>query len=97
MPLSITKDNPIVSRCYAFDESTAQFFVKDTEHPYEQEKPFDWIRGYQVGGKSLLWWRQTQRWSQHDFEGPARDGYAVDWPLRYPDICLLYTSDAADE
>ena len=91
MPLSITKDNPVVSRCYAFDESTAQFFVKDTEHPYEQEKPFDWIRGYQVGGKSLLWWRQTQRWSQHDFEGPARDGYAVDWPLRYPDIAPWYS------
>ena len=63
MPLSVTKDNPVVSRCYAFDESTQHFFVKDTEHPYVQEKPFDWIRGYQVGGKSLLWWRQTQRWS----------------------------------
>jgi len=59
MPLSVTKDNPVVSRCYAFDESTAHFFVKDIEHPYVQEKPFDWIRGYQVGGKSLLWWRQT--------------------------------------
>ncbi len=91
LPLSITKDNPVVSRCYAFDESTAQFFVKDTEHPYEQEKPFDWIRGYQVGGKSLLWWRQTQRWSQHDFEGPARDGYAVDWPIRYPDLAPWYS------
>jgi choline dehydrogenase-like flavoprotein len=91
LPLSITKDNPVVSRCYAFDESTAQFFVKDKEHPYEQEKPFDWIRGYQVGGKSLLWWRQTQRWSQHDFEGPARDGYAVDWPIRYPDLAPWYS------
>jgi len=91
MPLSVTKDNPVVSRCYAFDESTAHFFVKDTEHPYVQEKPFDWIRGYQVGGKSLLWWRQTQRWSQHDFEGPARDGYAVDWPIRYNDIAPWYS------
>jgi choline dehydrogenase-like flavoprotein len=91
MPLSITKDNPVVSRCYAFDESTAHFFAKDTEHPYVQEKPFDWIRGYQVGGKSLLWWRQTQRWSQHDFEGPARDGYAVDWPIRYNDIAPWYS------
>jgi len=91
MPLSVTKDNPVVSRCYAFDESTAHFFVKDTDHPYVQEKPFDWIRGYQVGGKSLLWWRQTQRWSQHDFEGPARDGYAVDWPIRYNDIAPWYS------
>ncbi|MDO3625545.1 GMC oxidoreductase [Mucilaginibacter sp. BT774] len=91
MPLSVTKDNPVVSRCYAFDESTQHFFVKDTEHPYIQEKPFDWIRGYQVGGKSLLWWRQTQRWSAHDFEGPARDGYAVDWPIRYNDLAPWYS------
>ncbi|HVW16059.1 MAG TPA: GMC family oxidoreductase [Mucilaginibacter sp.] len=91
MPLSVTEANPVVSRCYAFDESTQHFFVKDTEHPYVQEKPFDWIRGYQVGGKSLLWWRQTQRWSQHDFEGPARDGYAVDWPIRYNDIAPWYS------
>jgi choline dehydrogenase-like flavoprotein len=91
MPLSVTEENPSVSRCYAFDESTQHFFVKDTEHPYIQEKPFDWIRGYQVGGKSLLWWRQTQRWSAHDFEGPARDGYAVDWPIRYNDIAPWYS------
>ncbi|MCQ6959997.1 GMC oxidoreductase [Mucilaginibacter aquariorum] len=91
MPLSVTKDNPVISRCYAFDESTAHFFVKDTDHPYIQEKPFDWIRGYQVGGKSLLWWRQTQRWSAHDFEGPARDGYAVDWPIRYNDLAPWYS------
>src|SRR5438045_7558233 len=67
------------------------FFVKDTEHPYVQEKPFDWIRGYQVGGKSLLWARQTQRWSDFDFEGPARDGFAVDWPIRYKDIAPWYS------
>ncbi|RYZ31494.1 MAG: GMC family oxidoreductase, partial [Sphingobacteriales bacterium] len=60
-------------------------------HPYIQEKPFDWIRGYQVGGKSLLWARQTQRWSDFDFEGPARDGFAVDWPIRYKDIDSWYS------
>jgi hypothetical protein len=49
------KENPIVSRCYAFNEGTQHFFVKDKEHPYIQHKPFDWIRGYQVGGKSLMW------------------------------------------
>src|SRR5688572_30190720 len=49
MPLSVTTENPVVSRCYAFEEATEQFFVKDKEHPYIQEKPFDWIRGYQVG------------------------------------------------
>ncbi|MCU0327124.1 MAG: FAD-binding protein, partial [Spirosomaceae bacterium] len=62
LPLDIRKENPIVGKCYAFYEGTQQFFVKDKEHPYIQEKPFDWIRGYQVGGKSLLWARQTQRW-----------------------------------
>ena len=91
MPLNITKENPVVSRCYAFSEATQHFFVKDTEHPYIQEKPFDWIRGYQVGGKSLLWARQTQRWSKYDFEGPARDGFAVDWPIRYDDLAPWYS------
>jgi choline dehydrogenase-like flavoprotein len=83
--------NPIVSRCYAFYEGSDHFFVKDAEHPYVQEKPFDWIRAYQVGGKSLLWARWTQRWSQYDFEGPARDGFAVDWPIRYKDIAPWYS------
>src|SRR5690606_23197228 len=55
MPYSIKKENPIVSRCYAFKEDAAHFFVKDREHPYIETKPFDWIRGYQVGGKSLIW------------------------------------------
>jgi choline dehydrogenase-like flavoprotein len=83
VPQKIQEENPVVSRCYAFREDAMHFFVKDTEHPYVQEKPFDWIRGYQVGGKSLLWARQVQRWSDFDFEGPARDGFAVDWPIRY--------------
>ncbi|MEO6732119.1 MAG: GMC family oxidoreductase [Ferruginibacter sp.] len=91
VPYAITKDNPVVSRCYAFKEDTMHFFVKDTGHPYVQEKPFDWIRGYQVGGKSIMWARQTQRWSDFDFEGPARDGFAVDWPIRYKDLAPWYS------
>lgn len=91
IPESIQKENPVVSRCYAFKEDAMHFFVKDTDHPYAQEKPFDWIRGYQVGGKSLLWARQTQRWSNYDFEGPARDGFAVDWPIRYNDLAPWYS------
>jgi choline dehydrogenase-like flavoprotein len=91
VPLSDKAQNPIVNRCYAFKEDTSHFFVKDQEHPYRQEKPFDWIRGYQVGGKSLIWARQTQRWSKYDFEGPARDGFAVDWPIRYEDIAPWYS------
>lgn len=91
IPYKVQEENPVISRCYAYKEDAAHFFVKDTEHPYVQEKPFDWIRGYQVGGKSLLWARQTQRWSNFDFEGPARDGYAVDWPIRYNDLAPWYS------
>ncbi len=91
IPYEIQKENPVVSRCYAFREDAAHFFVKDTEHPYVENKPFDWIRGYQVGGKSIMWARQTQRWSDFDFEGPARDGFAVDWPIRYKDLAPWYS------
>ena len=91
VPLELRKQNPLISRKGLFNEATMHFVVKDAEHPYIQEKPFDWTRGYQVGGKSLLWARQTQRWSQFDFEGPARDGYAVDWPIRYKDLAPWYS------
>ncbi|MEM9887428.1 MAG: GMC family oxidoreductase [Bacteroidota bacterium] len=91
VPQDIKAANPVISRCYAFKEDAMHFFVKDTDHPYEQTKPFDWIRGYQVGGKSIMWARQVQRWSNYDFEGPARDGFAVDWPIRYKDLESWYT------
>jgi choline dehydrogenase-like flavoprotein len=91
LPLAIEKENPIISKCYAFDESAQHFFVKDKEHPYVQQKPFDWIRGYQVGGKSLMWARETQRWSKYEFEAPQRDGFAVDWPIRYDDLAPWYS------
>ncbi|MDX1429399.1 MAG: GMC family oxidoreductase, partial [Rhodothermales bacterium] len=87
----ILEANPVVSKCYAFQESTLHFFVKDDEHPYVQTKPFDWIRGYQVGGKSLMWARMVQRWSNHDFEANAKDGHGVDWPIRYDDIAPWYS------
>jgi choline dehydrogenase-like flavoprotein len=91
IPLEIREASPVVSRCYAFREDAMHFFVKDKEHPYIQEKPFDWIRGYQVGGKSIMWARQTQRWSDFDFEGPARDGFATDWPIRHHDLAPWYS------
>ena len=91
MPKEITDANPSISRCYAFKEDAAHFFVKDTDHVYGQDKPFDWIRGYQVGGKSIMWARQVQRWSDYDFEGPKRDGFAVDWPIRYADLEEWYS------
>ncbi len=91
LPLAVREANPIASKCYIFREDAAHFVVKDNEHPYIQEKPFDWIRGYQTGGKSLLWARQTQRWSQLDFDGPKRDGFAVEWPIGYDDIAPWYS------
>ena len=91
IPESAEEANPIVNRCYAYDQYTKQFFVEDDKHPYVQEKPFDWIRGYQTGGKSLIWARQTQRWSDYEFEAPARDGFAVDWPIRHKDLAPWYS------
>lgn len=72
-------------------EETLHWAIKDDEQPFVQEKPFRWVRGYHTGGKSLLWARQTQRWSDFDFEGPARDGFAVDWPIRYKDLEPWYS------
>ena len=91
IPDRIKEENPVVSRCYAFNETTAHFFAKDKDHPYQQSKPFDWIRAYQVGGKSLLWARQVQRWSNTEFTSPKRDEYASDWPIRYKNIAPWYS------
>ena len=72
-------------------EETLHWAIKPDEQPFIQEQPFTWTRGYHVGGKSLLWARQTQRWSDFDFEGPKRDGFAIDWPIRYADIAPWYS------
>lgn len=90
MPKAFTDANPVVSQAWHFDETTAHFFVPDTEHPYVQEKPFAWIRGYQVGGRSLTWGRACQRWSDNEFRAPARDGYGIEWPIGYDDIAPWY-------
>lgn len=81
-------DQPIQSTCYACDEWSSKFFVSDKENPYTTapDKPFRWIRGRQVGGKSITWGRQSYRWSDLDFEANVRDGVAIDWPIRYKDI-----------
>lgn len=76
---------------YVNTESTSHFFVNDLEHPYNEDKPFDWIRGYHVGGRSLLWGRQSYRLSDFDFEANAKDGIAVDWPIRYKDLAPWYS------
>lgn len=85
------KANPLISRAADYAEDSQHFFVKDADHPYVQEKPFDWVRGYQVGGKSLIWGRSCQRWSDFEFEAPKRHGFAVDWPIRYKDIAPWYS------
>ena len=83
--------HPIQSRCYAFGEDTQQFWVNDLENPYNEVKPFNWLRGYHVGGRSLMWGRQCYRLSDIDFEANAKDGYGVDWPVRYKDLAPWYT------
>jgi choline dehydrogenase-like flavoprotein len=85
------KQNPLISRAAGYGEDTQHFFVKDADHPYVQEKPFDWIRGYQVGGKSLTWGRACARWSEFDFTAPERYGYGQSFPLGYHDIKDWYS------
>jgi choline dehydrogenase-like flavoprotein len=75
---------------YTVKETTKHWWVKDTEHPYEEEKRFDWIRGYHVGGRSIMWGRQSYRLAPMDFEANARDGIGTDWPIRYSDIEQWY-------
>lgn len=81
-------ENPI--RSGTSDESDRMFYVSDKEHPYIQHKPFNWIRGYQVGGKSLIWGRQCYRLSDLDFEANIKDGVSIDWPIRYKDVSGWY-------
>ena len=84
-------NNPLISKAAGYDESTQHFFIKDADHPYIQEKPFNWIRGYQIGGKSLTWGRCTQRWSDFEFTAPKRFDYGLDWPIRYSDVAPWYS------
>jgi choline dehydrogenase-like flavoprotein len=88
----LARDYPIQGQCYAMNESTRQYWVKDSEHPYStpEDKPFSWIRGYHLGGRSIMWGRQSYRLSEMDFEANARDGHGSDWPIRYADIAPWY-------
>ena len=81
-------ENPV--QCAASDPGNRHFFAADKEHPYLQEKPFSWVRGYQVGGRSLTWGRQCYRLSDLDFEANLKEGVAVDWPIRYKDLAPWY-------
>ncbi|MDB5230167.1 MAG: family oxidoreductase [Chitinophagaceae bacterium] len=84
------KDYPVLKRDYPLNETNLNYWVKDTESPYTEVKRFDWYRGYHVGGRSLMWGRQSYRWSDFDFEANAKDGIAIDWPIRYKDIAPWY-------
>ena len=83
--------NPLITKSAGFGEDNAHFFITDDIQPYIQEKPFDWIRGYQVGGKSIIWGRACQRWSDYEFSAPHLLGYGLDWPIRYKDVADWYT------
>jgi choline dehydrogenase-like flavoprotein len=81
---------PVLKRDYPLNEKNLEFWASDKDNPYTEVKRFDWYRGYQVGGRSLMWGRQSYRWSDLDFEANVRDGIAVDWPIRYRDIAPWY-------
>src|SRR5215218_4697765 len=91
MTREFLKNNQLISKASGFGEDTAHFFIKDSDHPYVQEKPFDWIRGYQVGGKSLTWGRACQRWSPFEFSAPTRYGYGMAWPINYETVAPWYS------
>ena len=83
--------HPTLQRDYVLNELNLDWWAHESDSPYVEEKPFNWFRGYQVGGRSLLWGRQSYRWSEMDFEANAKDGIAVDWPIRYKDIAPWYS------
>ena len=80
------KDHPYIGRTWGATEAVIDSWAKDVDCPYTEVKPFNWWRSYQLGGRSILWGRQSYRWSDLDFEANARDGWAIDWPIRYKDV-----------
>lgn len=85
------KNYPVLKRDYPLNEETFGMWANEKESPYVETKRFDWFRGYHVGGRSLLWGRQSYRWNKWDFEANAKEGIAVDWPIRYDDLAPWYS------
>src|SRR5919206_195540 len=85
------KNYPVLKRDYPLNETNLDYWVNEKESPYTEVHRFDWFRGYHVGGRSLMWGRQSYRWSDHSFEANAKEGIAIDWPIRYKDIEPWYT------
>lgn len=83
----------VARKCYAFSDATKHFFANDRDYPYATAEgtQFDWIRGNQLGGRSLIWHRQTFRWSDYDFQENLNDGHGTDWPIRYKDLEAWYS------
>jgi choline dehydrogenase-like flavoprotein len=81
---------PVLKRDYPLNEKNLDWWVKDEESPYTETKRFDWFRGYHVGGRSLMWGRQSYRWSDFDFRANAKEGVAIDWPIRYAELAPWY-------
>jgi choline dehydrogenase-like flavoprotein len=90
VPMALREKHPVLRRDYVLNETNYGWWAHEDQHPYIEKKPFDWFRGYHVGGRSLTWGRQSYRWSDIDFEANAREGIAVDWPIRYADIAPWY-------
>ncbi|MDH4045860.1 MAG: GMC family oxidoreductase [Gemmatimonadota bacterium] len=90
-PRLLEKDYFIQRRTGFVDETNLHFFFRDSESPYIEEQPFTWVRGHQVGGRSLTWGRYCFRISDLDFEANLREGIGADWPIRYADIAPWYT------
>jgi len=84
------KDYPVLKRDYPLNEANLDYWVNEKESPYTEIKRFDWFRGYHVGGRSLMWGRQSYRWSDFDFEANAKEGIGIDWPVRYKEISPWY-------
>lgn len=85
------ENHPNLRRDYVLNELNLDWWAHEDDSPYVEEKPFTWFRGYQVGGRSLLWGRQSYRWANLDFEANAKEGIAVDWPIRYDDVAPWYS------
>ncbi|HXQ78050.1 MAG TPA: NAD(P)-binding protein, partial [Gemmatimonadaceae bacterium] len=81
---------PVLKRDYPLNETNLDYWASDKDSPYTEVKRFDWFRGYHVGGRSLMWGRQSYRHSDFDFEANAKEGVAVDWPIRYAEISPWY-------
>ncbi|AHM63064.1 choline dehydrogenase-like flavoprotein [Flammeovirgaceae bacterium 311] len=83
--------HPVLKRDYVLNELNLDYWVDEAESPYIEDKPFDWYRGYHVGGRSLMWGRQSYRLSDLDLEANAKEGIAIDWPIRYKDLAPWYS------